>query len=103
MSIKQIALNLKIIYNVFMMCINPFISWHKIKGGIVAFNCKTKEFYTLNEIAAKVFLAFAKEKNYTAIKKTLLKTYNVSEQEVETDLKQLIGNFIKKGIIILPK
>jgi len=75
----------------------------KIDKETVIFDTEESVLYSLNETAAEIFKMIKKGLKEEEIVERMVKKYEVRKEKVEKDVRELVEELRKRGIVILKK
>ncbi|MEF3279871.1 MAG: PqqD family protein [Elusimicrobiota bacterium] len=81
------------------MKISGNIVWREIDGEIFIIDSINERIHELNETASLIFRLINKNKKIPEIVDIILDKYEIDRKTCENDLKYLLSEFIKRGII----
>lgn len=67
--------------------------------GAIALNLQTGEYYTLNEVAARMWVLLVDGLRQDEVVQVIVTEYKVSPDNVATDLAQLIADLIQMKLL----
>jgi hypothetical protein len=74
------------------------ITWKELESGFVLLNLSDGAYYTLNETASSVFRCILENKDENGIVSDMLAEYNVDQNHVAADIKELLGFLKSEGL-----
>ena len=66
---------------------------------MVALDADAGHCYGFNSVAASVWRQLDQPRSFSAIKQSLMEEYDVTEEQCEADLAELLEDFVDKGIV----
>lgn len=68
---------------------------------LMAYNQESSDMYEFNQVGGEIFKMLAKEISMKQVFETLTKEYNVEEEDIYNDIKQIIDRLIELKVIEL--
>jgi len=65
----------------------------------VILHVKTGSYYGLNEIGTRIWNLIQEPQAFGTVRDIILSEYNVSQPQLESDLKSLFNDLLKKGLV----
>jgi hypothetical protein len=70
--------------------ISDAITWKDLKSGVVILHISSGDYFTLNETASQIWYGIVAGKEDKEIMRTLMDTYDASENEMASDFQDTI-------------
>ena len=77
----------------------PDALFRELRGGAVALNLKTGQYYSLNKVGARMWILLQQEESLEAVIGAIVADYNVDAEQVAQDLTRLLQELQESGLI----
>jgi hypothetical protein len=79
--------------------VSPDALFRELRGGAVALNLKTGQYYSLNKVGARMWILLQQEESLEAVIGAIVADYNVDAEQVAQDLTRLLQELQESGLI----
>lgn len=82
-------------------CINKSkVAWRDLDGEAVILDLKTDTYFSLDKIGTQVWKKMTEKSEIKALAALITSSYDVSVEEAERDVKELVSSLKKTGLIL---
>ncbi len=81
------------------MKVAPHVRWRRFEREVVLLDLRTKQFVELNEVATRVFEGALRGEGTDMLVEELCRAYGVERDLVEKDVKTVIEDLVKGGLV----
>ncbi|MFN2252916.1 MAG: PqqD family protein [Candidatus Promineifilaceae bacterium] len=78
---------------------SPDAAYSELRGGAVALNLKTGQYYALNEVGARVWALLHEADSLEDVTAAIVAEYDVDAQQAAQDLHRLLHDLLDSGLI----
>jgi hypothetical protein len=75
------------------------VLFQDVSGETVLLDLVGEQYFGLNQVGTRVWQLLAGDSNFAAIIDVLLEEYEVSRQQLERDVRELLGSLLDAGLI----
>jgi len=73
----------------------------EVGGETVILDLKSEGYFGLDEIGTRIWQLIQEQKNLQSVTETMLNEYDVEPDQLKTDIKNLINELVKSGLVDL--
>ena len=82
-----------------LVCWSPSQASSDLDGSVVLLNFKTGVYYTLEDVAARIWNLIQEPRTIAAIRDTIVREYDVEPERCEKDVMRLLDEAARAGLI----
>lgn len=79
--------------------LSPSAVFRQIDDQIIALNLETGEYFTMNEMAARMWQVLTRTGSVEATVQAIVSEYDAGANDVRRDLQELIGDLTRHGLL----
>ena len=79
--------------------VSPDTLFREMRGGAVALNLKTGQYYSLNEVGTRMWVLLQQEESLDAVVSAIVADYKVGAEQAAQDLTRLLQELQENGLI----
>ena len=73
----------------------------EVGGETVILDLKSEGYFGLDEIGTRIWQLLQEQKNLQSVTETMLNEYDVEPDQLKTDIKDLLNELVKSGLVNL--
>ena len=73
----------------------------EVGGETVILDLKSEGYFGLDEIGTRIWQLIQEQKNLQSVTETMLNEYDVEPDQLKTDIKNLLNELVKSGLVNL--